>query len=382
MIYNPVKLHFGKDVVQGLGKAAAAAGKKALLVYGKGSVKKNGSYQDTLGSLKAAGIEVIEFDGIRPNPVVEDADAAAEEGRRQGADMVVGLGGGSAIDTAKFVAAGIPAGHSVWEFAAGRQKPLKALPLMAVLTLAATGTEMNSFAVIQNNATKKKLGYGHPLMFPRHSFLDPSYTLTVPPDHTAYGIADLVAHSLEAWFGEGEASLTDRFITSIIREAMQYGPRLMNDPKNYELRARIMFAATSALNGLTVQGKKGQDWGVHDIGHALSVLWDIPHGASLSVAYPAWLKLQQERIPERIRELGEALFRNNHTGDTIYKLESFFRLLGSPVSLEEAGINTSDDLALGELLEVMRDNKVSGVVHKLTEDDHRQLIGYMAGNEP
>ncbi len=378
VIYNPVKLHFGKDVVEKLGKNAARLGKKALLVYGKGSVKKNGAYQHTLSSLQKAGIEVVEYDGIKSNPVIEDVDKASAIGREQKVDMIVAVGGGSVIDSAKLMGITIPVTHSGWEFVDGDVKPKEALPLVCVLTLAATGTEMNSFAVVQSDAKRKKSGYGHPLIFPKHSFLDPTYTLSVPGNYTSYGITDLVAHSLEAWFGEGETSLTDRFIVSIIREAMKYGPKLMEDPDNYDLRARIMYAATMALNGLTVQGKKFQDWGVHAVGHCMSVKWDIPHGASLSIAYPAWLKLQRERIPERIQELGHALFSADSIDDTIYKMEYFFKLIKSPVTLAELDIKPGKE-EKEDLFQIMKMNKVDGLAHKITEEDYKFLIEKMSG---
>ncbi len=376
VIYNPVKLHFGKQVVEKLGKAASSLGKKALLVYGKGSVKRNGAYDDTVESLRKAGVEIVEYQGIKPNPIVEDVDKAAELGRKEGVDMVVAVGGGSVLDSAKYIAITIPAANSCWGYATGKIKPKAALPILGVLTLAATGSEMNPLGVVQHDKEKKKIGYGHPLMFPKHSFLDPSYTTSVPADYTAYGIVDLVAHALEGWFGEGDASLTDRFIVSIINEAIEYGPRLMADPENYELRSKIMFAATMALNGLTNQGKKTGDWGVHGIGHAMSVLWDIPHGASLSIAFPAWLTLQQNRIPNRIEELGYATFQTNTVDDTIRAMKNFFRELGSPVSLAEAGVNAGEE-AQQELLEVMRINKVDGNVHKLSDDDYQSLIKHM-----
>ncbi len=377
VIYNPVKLHFGQGVTEKLGKSAVPFGGRALLLYGRGSVKDNGAWQQSRDSLERAGIRVVEYSGIKSNPIVEDADEAAALGRREGVDMVVAVGGGSVLDTAKFVALAIPAGHSCWHFATGEKKPVQALPVLGVLTLAATGSEMNAVAVIQNDKEKKKIGYGHPLMFPRHSFLDPTFTLSVPANYTAYGIVDLVAHALEGWFGEGEASLTDRFILSIIREALEYGPKLMQSPGDYTLRAKIMHAATMALNGLTVQGKKSGDWGVHSIGHAMSVLWDIPHGASLSIAYPAWLRLQQDRIPGRIHELGSGLFGSGDAGQSIEQLASFFHTLGSPLSLSEAGTEP-DQKAKQALFEVMTINKVDGIHHKLSEDDYRWLIDQMA----
>jgi len=376
VIYNPVKLHFGKQVVDKIGKAAATYGKKALLVYGKGSVKRNGAYDDTVESLRQAGVQIIEYPGIKPNPIVEDVDKAAKLGREEHVDMVVAVGGGSVLDSAKYVAITIPVSHSCWDFATGKTKPAEAIPVLGVLTLAATGSEMNPLGVVQHDQQKKKIGYGHPLMFPKHSFLDPAYTTSVPANYTAYGITDLIAHALEGWFGEGDATLTDRFILSIINEALEYGPRLMADLTNYELRAKIMYAATMALNGLTSQGKKSGDWGVHGIGHAMSVLWDIPHGASLSIAFPAWMTLQQNRIPERIEELGYATFNTNTVDDTIKAMKTFFQEIGSPVSLSEAGVHAGEK-EQQELLEVMRINKVDGNVHKLNDEDYQLLISEM-----
>ena len=376
VLYNPVKLHFGSGVVDSLGFAATTLGKKAILVYGKGSVKKNGAYHDTLKSLVTAGIEVVEYDGIKPNPVIEDVDQAAELGRKEGVDMVIAVGGGSAIDSAKVIAITIPANHSGWSFIEGAQKPSGGLPLIAVLTLAATGTEMNATAVVQNNSLQKKSGYRHPLMFPKHSFLDPRYTITVPANYTAYGIVDLIAHALEAWFGEGESSLSDRFIISIIQEALEYGPQLMNDLTNYDLRARIMYAATSALNGMTVAGKKWGDWGVHAIGHCLSVKWDIAHGATLSIVYPAWMIIHKERTPERIEQLGKHLFSVNTADETILEFKKFFRSVGSPVQLSETGIIINDEDKT-HLLSIMKANNVNGLVYKLSQTDHSKLADLM-----
>jgi alcohol dehydrogenase YqhD (iron-dependent ADH family) len=369
VLYNPVKLHFGSGVVDTLGFAATTLGKKALLVYGKGSVKKNGAYHDTINSLSKSGIEVIEYDGIKSNPVIEDVDQAADLGRKENVDMVVAVGGGSVIDSAKVIAITIPANHSGWSFIEGTKQPIRGLPLIAVLTLAATGTEMNQVAVVQNNSLQKKSGYRHPLMFPKHSYLDPRYTATVSANYTAYGITDLIAHALEVWFGEGESSLSDRFIISIIKEAMEYGPQLMKDLTNYDLRARIMYAATCALNGMTVAGKKSGDWGVHAIGHCLSVKWDIAHGATLSIVYPAWMNLHKERIPERIEQLGKHLFSVKTADETILGFKKFFSSIGSPVQLSETGLHISNEEKT-HLLSIMKANNVNGLAYKLTEADH------------
>jgi hypothetical protein len=376
IMYNPVKLHFGRGVVENLGKAISKYGTKVLLVYGGGSIKRNGIYEQVILKLKQAGAEVFEYQGIKPNPVIEDVDAAAAMGRENQVDVILAVGGGSVIDSAKIISISVPVSHSGWEFMKGRVKPATSVPLISVLTLAATGTEMNRFAVIQNNSTREKLGYGDPLIYPKESFLDPAYTVSVPVDYTAYGITDLIAHCLEAYFGEGEATLSDRFVFSIIREAIEYGPPLLEDPGNYDLRARIMYAATSALNNLTMYGRKNGDWGVHSIGHVLSVLYDIPHGASLSVAYPAWMRLHLNRTRDRLEQLGRNLFSTESAETGINEMESFFRSIGSPVRLSECGI---DALEKGEeIFSTLHANKSGGNHHKLNDTDYRELIMLMA----
>jgi len=372
--YNPVRLHFGKNVVKDLGTAAAAFGKKALLVYGGGSVLRNGSYNDTVEQLKSSGIEIVEFNGIKPNPRVEDVLEAAATGRDSDVDMVVAVGGGSVIDSAKIIAICIAEGCDAWELMKGRYEPLGAIPLVAVLTLAATGTEMNAVAVLQNEATMEKIGYRNTLIYPFHSFLDPSYTLSVPENYTAYGIVDLVAHSLEAWFGKGDASLSDRFVISIIREAMEFGPALLRDLENYELRANIMWAATNALNNLTTYGRESGDWGVHALGHVLSFLYDTPHGATLSIVYPAWLRQLKDRAGDRIVQLGRALFDNKSVGDTILSFENLFKTLGSPVRCQQAGI---DESKREEILQLMNRNRAEGTNFKFNDREREELLDYM-----
>ena len=370
-MYNPTRVHFGKGVVAGLGNTVSGYGRQVLLVYGKGSIKANGIYDQVMGQLQAVGSVVHEYSGIKSNPLVEDVDLAAELGREKGVDVIVAVGGGSVIDSAKVISITIPADHGAWEFMEGRRKPRAAVPLISVLTLAATGTEMNKFAVIQDTANHRKLGYGHDLIYPRHSFLDPAYTLSVNAGYTAYGIADLMAHAMELWFGEGDAPLSDRFILAIMQEALEAGPLLMKELGNYELRARIMYAATSALNGFTAYGKAKGDWGVHSFGHVLSVMYDVPHGASLSIVYPAWLKLMQERIPERVGALMKGLFGTDDSSEGIARLEAFLLELGCPVRLADHYAGDWDKEAV---VAVMERNASNGAVHKLSAEDYRLLV--------
>lgn len=373
--YNPTSLHFGKDVLNGLGQTVKKYGSRVLLVYGKGSIKQNGLYDLVKSQLESIGAEVFEYSGIRSNPIIEDVDAAASLGRNNNVDVVLAVGGGSVIDSSKIISVAIPADVTAWDFFIRKAAPKTAVPLIAVLTLAATGSEMNPFAVLSNHKAETKGSFSSPLMFPKHSFLDPQFTISVPRDYTAFGIADLIAHSLEAFFGKGEeASLSDRLVFSIIREAMEYGPLLLNDLANYKLRAKIMYAATMALNGLTMHGRTSGEWGVHSIGHVLSLLYDVPHGASLTIVYPAWLKLQQNRIGHRIALLGKNIFGANGTDETIKMMEQLFIDLGCPVRLSEvAGINPDTE----EIFRIMVQNKAATFVHKLDHEDYRKIIGLM-----
>ncbi|MDX2430677.1 MAG: iron-containing alcohol dehydrogenase [Bacteroides sp.] len=371
--FNPTRLHFGKEVVSELGSAASGLGKHALLVYGGGSVKRNGSYADIVKELEKHHIRITEFDGIKPNPRVEDVERAASLGRDAGIDLVVAVGGGSVIDSAKIISICIAEQCDAWEVMCGKYMPAAAVPLIAVLTLAATGTEMNGTAVLQNRQTKEKIGYRNELIYPVHSFLDPSYTLSVPVDQTAYGIIDLVAHCLEAWFGEGDASLSDRFVLAIIKEAMEYGPLLMQDPGSYVLRAKIMWAATNALNNMTMYARISGDWGVHRVGHVLSFLYDTPHAATLSILYPAWIKVMSKRAKERIELLGEGLFANKDPEQISRYFMDFFSSLGSPVNCPEAGIDPSNK---DEILKLMNQNKAEGLHYSLSDAEREDILNY------
>ena len=371
--YNPVKLHFGKGVVNHLGATVKGYGKKALLIYGKGSVKRYGYYDEVAEQLKETGLEWVEYSGIKPNPVIEDVRKAVELGKKEQVDVVVALGGGSVIDSSKIVAAALATGIEPWDIVSWKTHPDKSLPVICVLTVAATGTEMNPAAVVQNEKTGQKIGYVNPVMFPKESFLDPAYTATVPATHTAYGIVDLIAHALENFFGAGEPPLTDKITAAIIKDAMEWGPKLMEDLTNYDLRANIMLDATLALNGLTQYGKKNGDWGVHAAGHEISLLFDTPHGATLSIVYPAWLKLHKKRIPKRIEQLMLLLFNTSSIDDGIAKLEKFFYSLGAPIRLSNLNLQNKTDLLLKQFIK----NKVSGMNLPLTEKDYPHLIELM-----
>ncbi|HDO27811.1 MAG TPA: iron-containing alcohol dehydrogenase [Bacteroidetes bacterium] len=372
--YNPVKLHFGKGIVSGLGKSTAKYGKKVLLIYGKGSVKKYGYYNQVVEQLKSAGLEIVEYPGIKPNPVIEDVRMATDLGRRENIDVIVALGGGSVIDSAKIIAIAMASGYDGWDIMKYRVKPENAIPLLCVLTLAATGTEMNAGAVVQNHDTGEKIGFVNDLNFPKESFLDPAFTASVPKNYTVYGIVDLIAHALEFYFGEGEPPVIDAITFEIIKDAMHYGPGLLDNLENIDLRANIMLDATLALNGLTRYGKKNGDWGVHAIGHELSLLYDMPHGASLSIVYIAWLTLQKDRIPARIQNLGNHLFGLDTVNETIAALKTFFQSINAPVNLTDEGIGEDQkEIIINQL----NKNEASGMHHQLNDEDRLEIVNTM-----
>ncbi len=373
--YNPVHVHFGKQVIKELAKTVSQYGKNILLIYGGGSVKNNGSYDDVINQLSKISANVTEYSGIKSNPVITDVEKAVKRGIENNVDVVIGLGGGSVMDTAKLVAFCIPDNIEPWKVMKYRVFSKKALPSITIPTLAATGSEMNALSVIQNDELKEKAGYGNPLLYPKHAFLNPEYTFSVSKDYTAYGIADIIAHSFESFFAKGEANLSDRFVQAIVLETMKYSQLVLNQPENYQYRANIMWNATCALNGITAYGRsRNGDFGAHAIGHTLSSLYDTPHGASLSIAYPAWFKLQKNRFPERITKLAKLIFNTNSIDNFILKLESFFKQIGSPIRLSEIGI--SEDKK-EDVVELMKKNKVSGYVISFENGDYEKLFDFM-----
>ncbi|MFO7862787.1 MAG: iron-containing alcohol dehydrogenase [Salinivirgaceae bacterium] len=372
--YNPVKLHFGRGVTDKLGQTAAQYGKKALFVYGKGSTVKHGYYENVKTQLEKAGIETAEYKGIKSNPVYEDVEAAIALARKEKVEMVIALGGGSVIDSAKIISMCVQEDLDSWQVMTRKQLPKKALPLITVLTLAATGTEMNAAAVLQNHKTGQKIGYVNPLAYPKHSFTDPEFTYSVPKNYTAYGVVDMIAHALEAYFGEGTSRLTDKFIVSMIQEAMHFGPLVLKEPENYDYRANLMWVGTTALNGMTNWGKRTGDWGVHTLGHELSLQFDIAHGASLSIAYPAWMKLQIEKAGNRIASLGQALWGEGDLRATIRNFENFFESMESPIRLQQAGIDVDKR---ANIVDGLNANQASGAVYPLNDQEREKAVGFM-----
>lgn len=376
VINNPTVLHFGKNVINNLAKEVKQYGKNALLITGQNSVKQYGYFDKVVSELEKENISYVEYSGIKPNPDNTEADKAIKLGIENNVDIVIALGGGSVIDSAKIIALCIPDKLKAWDVVDAKVTVKKALPIITILTIAATGTEMNHFSVMQNETTKEKVGIRNVMMYPRHSFLDPEFTYTVPANYTAYGIVDIIAHSLENFFGIGNSPLADRFATTIIKEVIRLSPLLLNDLANYEYRANMMLQATYALNGTLAAGKTGGDWGTHSIGHILSLLYDVPHGASLSIAYPAWFKHMKNKIPNRIKELFTLLFETNDIDSGITQLENFFISINSPIKLAEVGIGEDKK---DEIINLLTKNKASGYNYEFNE--YKKLVELMYKRE-
>ncbi|MDP2189571.1 MAG: iron-containing alcohol dehydrogenase [Sphingobacteriaceae bacterium] len=375
--YNPTRIQFGRDCTKSIGTDAAFLGKKALIIIGKGSVKKNGVLDQVTAHLKAANVAYELFEGIKSNPEYQDADAAVAQAKAFGAEMIIAVGGGSVIDTAKAVCAGFYSDHSVWEFYSGKGiKPKAALPLLVVLTLAATGTEMNRFTVLQDTANKHKRGWGNELLYPYISYLDPVYTFSVPAGYTAYGIADLMAHTFELYFGVDAAPLSDHLATDIIKLAMEYGPQAITHPEDYDARANLLWLSTVALNGTLNAGKRNGDFGVHAYEHVLSVLFDIPHGAGLSIIYPAWMKHFYGEIEAKMDFMAERTLGSGKTGkDFIAALEAFYDTIGTPKQLSQWKIGAEQHPLI---VETLIENKVRGSYFDMQKADYESILALMA----
>ncbi|MBU1372528.1 MAG: iron-containing alcohol dehydrogenase [Bacteroidetes bacterium] len=379
--YNPTKILFGKDVVDQLCNETTLYGNKVLIIIGQGSVKRSGLYARVLSLLNICGMHHVTYEGIKSNPIVQDADEAIKLAKAENVELIIAIGGGSVIDTAKAVAMGFYVDHPVWDFYLQKAtRPTQALPLINILTLAATGTEMNSATVLQDDASGMKKGYSAPCLFPKVSFLDPSYTLSVPLNYTAYGVSDLISHALEQFFGKGESPLSDLYTASVIKLAIEYGEKLMHEPDNFEYRSQMMWLATNALNGTLKAGKNSGDWGVHGLEHTLSVLYNIPHGAGLSIVYPAWLKFHRSKINQKLAFLAKEVFsihkkdENEAANLFILELEKFFIKINTPIRLEEAEIQKSD---FNKIIDNFKLNKVSGSVYLLDEKSYDQILGLM-----
>jgi alcohol dehydrogenase YqhD (iron-dependent ADH family) len=299
VFHNPTKILFGKGTIPSIGPETAALGKKALMVYGQGSIKKNTIYDQVTNSLQDASVTIVEHNGVQSNPVLSHVHQGIRLAKENKIDVIVAVGGGSVIDSAKAIAAGALVEHNVWKFFTGRKSIKDALPLSCVLTLAASGSEMNSGMVITNEETNQKFGFANKYLYPRLSILDPSATFSVSPEYTAYGAVDAIAHVLEFYFTNQEpyTPVQDYFMEGLVKSCIDSCNRVLKNLEDYDARADIMWAATLALNGLTGAGLGKVGFPMHMIEHSLSALYNVAHGAGLSVVIPGWMSYQAQQTP-------------------------------------------------------------------------------------
>ncbi|MGM0967190.1 MAG: iron-containing alcohol dehydrogenase [Bacillota bacterium] len=344
--YNPTKLMFGKGQLDGLKSELARYGKRVLLVYGGGSIKKNGLYDNVISALNEAEADVFELSGVEPNPRLTTVKKGIDICQNEKIDFLLAVGGGSVIDCTKAIAAGAEYDGDVWDIISKKTTAQKALPFGTVLTLAATGSEMNPDSVITNWETNEKYVWGSSVTHPAFSILDPEHTYSVPENQTVYGMVDMMSHVFEQYFHNVKNTpLQDRMCFAVLQTVIETAPKLLEDLQNYEHRETILYAGTIALNGTLQMGYFG-DWASHTIEHAVSAVYDIPHAGGLAILFPNWMRHTLDHNVERFKNLMLNMFDIETEGKSdrdialegIDKLSAFWTSLGAPSRLADYDI--------------------------------------------
>ncbi|VWA41875.1 iron-containing alcohol dehydrogenase [Bacillus altitudinis] len=344
--YNPTKLMFGKGQLDGLKSELARYGKRVLLVYGGGSIKKNGLYDKVISALNEAEADVFELSGVEPNPRLTTVQKGIDICQNENIDFLLAVGGGSVIDCTKAIAAGAEYDGNVWDIISKKTTAQKALPFGTVLTLAATGSEMNPDSVITNWETNEKYVWGSSVTHPAFSILDPEHTYSVPENQTVYGMVDMMSHVFEQYFHNVKNTpLQDRMCFAVLQTVIETAPKLLEDLQNYEHRETILYAGTIALNGTLQMGYFG-DWASHTIEHAVSAVYDIPHAGGLAILFPNWMRHTLDHNVERFKNLMLNMFDIETEGKSdrdialegIDKLSAFWTSLGAPRRLADYDI--------------------------------------------
>lgn len=342
----PTKIFFGKGKIEVLGEQIKKYGNKVLLVYGGGSIKRNGIYDNVIKIFNEHGINYWELSGVEPNPRIATVKKGADICKEHSIDIVLAVGGGSSIDCAKVVAAARYYDGCPWEIVKDSSKIKKVLPIAAILTLSATGSEMDAGAVISNLKTNEKLGTGHSDMAPKFSILDPTYTFSVPKSQTAAGTADIMSHVFEEYFQKTEgAYLQNRLAEAILKTCIKYGKIAIEEPENYEARANLMWSSSLAINNLLAYGKNSE-WSAHPIEHELSAFYDITHGVGLAILTPHWMKyvLDDSTVSNFVEyginvwDIDKNLEKYKIAYKSIEMTRDYFISLGIPSRLSEVGI--------------------------------------------
>lgn len=376
---TPTRLIFGRDAIAKLPEVMTQFGKKILLTYGGGSIKKIGLYQKVLEMLKS--YDIVELPGIQPNPKY---DPSVLDGVRlckeHNVDVILSVGGGSVLDCSKAIAAGAKYDGDPWDLISYKVKAKAALPIVDILTLAATGSEYDCGGVISRTETNDKIGYIDPLLFPVVSILDPVYTFTVSKKQTAAGIADAMNHTIEQYFVEDSTLLNDGFCESMLRSLMTNGRKCLENPEDYTARAEMMLACTYGCNGILALGNSYSGWPCHGIEHALSAYYDITHGEGLAIITPRWMRhILNERTMDRFVKYGINVFGIDPTlpkqeiaGKAIDATYEFFESINIPMHLREVGI---DDSRIDEMAHHIAVNEgLDKAYAPLTEQDIKEIL--------
>jgi alcohol dehydrogenase YqhD (iron-dependent ADH family) len=348
---NPTKIIFGQGQIKRIGQEAVRYGKKVLLVYGQGSIKKNGVYGQVISSLNESKMTIVEFSGVRSNPVLSHALEGIEIAKREGIEVILAVGGGSVIDTAKTIAAGVKADHDVWDFFTYKKTIQAAIPILTVVTISASASEMNAAAVITREEGRQKFSIRSLHIQPKASILDPSVLFTLDRAYSAYSAVDAVTHMLEGYFNNSEINpspLQDGLVEGLMKTIIGATEIILSRPEDYDARANMMWAATLAFNGLTTAGMGQVALPVHMIEHSLSAIYDIAHGAGLSIILPGWMMANLQGKVRRFARLARNVFEIGAESEEeaaragIEEMKKWFSKIGSPVSLSEADIPVND----------------------------------------
>jgi len=338
--YNPTKIEFGKSKENKIGEYLEESGiKKVLLVYGGGSIKKNGLYNKIVDSLNKNNIKFEELSEIVSNPLLSKVNEGITLAKDNHIEAILGVGGGSVADSSKAIAAGAKYDGDVWDFFINKAEITEALPVFTVMTLSATASEMNGNSVIINDDTKQKYAIASVLINPKISVINPELMATVSKEYLAYSAVDVISHCIEVYFTAiNHPHFNSRIVESIIKTIMETTEILLENPNDYEARAEFAWAAIQGLNGLTPAGTKDGYFPNHMIEHSLSALFDVPHGAGLSVVIPAWMKWYKKQNISQFKRFAKEIFNSEDENDSIIKLENWFKKIGAPTSLEEVNI--------------------------------------------
>ncbi len=376
----PTKVYFGRDQLSNLGTELSKYGKRVLLAYGGGSIKQSGLYDAVISEIKKEGLILFELSGIEPNPRIDSVREGAKLCKKEDIDVILAVGGGSTIDAAKYMAAGACVDFDPWKFFSEWAPIKEALPVVTILTLSATGSEMNAGGVISNLETNDKIGRIAPPLLPKASFLNPELTFSVPSYHTACGAADIISHILEAYFNPGESMfMLDRFMEGMIKTVIKYAPIAMKDPENYEARANLMWTSSWAINGFC-GSQLSVEWTCHPIEHELSAFYDITHGHGLAILTPRWMKycLSEKNISRyvdfgvNVFDIDKALPELEIATLAIEKLsEFFFKTLGLKSKLSELGIGREN---FGVMAEKACEGKMLRGFRPLSKHDIKKIF--------